>query len=322
MKRSVLFFFCLLSFSLTLGHNQVVQAEVEQYQLEAYIISIDWSVAELDNYLEFYGRSLQQFESLEELKSFLGTPINNENMNDLLARYELHYEDLQTLLAEYGEEIDDYKFLEDLEVHVQFFLNKQEEFTIINDFLSLFGLTEAEMENLFEHFSSLDNESLTKQLSEIDVALQSLEYLRYQDQVTLEEQQQLITLWNEMMSSLHVVVEFSLVQDSVTTDVGLNQLLAMDTLEQYSLQMTLFNEDGDLLATSIYTDDMLQSNLVYESLEQMVEVARLAEDYRETLQFAKLPTTAAHYVTNILISLIMIFGGLLMLKAVRRRVDI
>lgn len=62
---------------------------------------------------------------------------------------------------------------------------------------------------------------------------------------------------------------------------------------------------------------MVESHLMYESLEQMSEIATLAIDYRETLQSAKLPNTATNYVTNIIISTILIIFGFIMLASVR-----
>ncbi|UTW70074.1 processed acidic surface protein [Anaerobacillus sp. HL2] len=74
--------------------------------------NIYWSEEELNDYLSFYDYSLQQFNSLQEIQDFLGTPINNDNLYDLLGKYNMQHNDLEILLAEYGEMLDDYKFIE------------------------------------------------------------------------------------------------------------------------------------------------------------------------------------------------------------------
>jgi hypothetical protein len=86
--------------------------------------------------------------------------------------------------------------------------------------------------------------------------------------------------------------------------------------------MTLHNFEGDVLATLVFSGNMLDTHLMYESLEQLSGVAELADDYREMLAVAKLPITAGHFVTYIVLSLFLITAGFLMVIAVRRRATV
>lgn len=322
MKRSVFLFVFLFGVGLSIIHsNDIAIAKVDEIQLEAYLVNISWTEEELEEHLQFYDLSLKEMESLEELKSYLGTPVNNENLHELLTKYGMDYDDLEKLLAEYGETYDDYKFIEDLELDVQFYLNHQNQFSIATDFLSLFGLTEDEIENLFEHFSKVDEVVIGKALNDVNDSLSFLSYLKGDENLTVDESQQLLSIWNELLKALNVDTVFFLVKNGVQSEISFDDLVSMESFDDYSLEMSLANNQGDVLATLIYSPEMLDSHLVYESLEQITEVVGLAEEYRENLEIAKLPKTVGNYFLKIILSLFFIISGLVMLKSVRGRVS-
>ncbi|MFC6604971.1 processed acidic surface protein [Ectobacillus funiculus] len=90
--------------------------------------------------------NLDDFETTEDLQAMLGTPITDENLNDLLKDYSLTREQLNSLLAEFGESLDDYKFIEDLDNAVDFYVNHDEELEESEALLSQIGLTEEEVD--------------------------------------------------------------------------------------------------------------------------------------------------------------------------------
>jgi processed acidic surface protein len=320
MNRSVLFFTCFLVLIFSIGSfHQVTKAQVNEGHLEQYLSTLNWTQGELEEYLATLDSSIDAFQSLEELKAFVGPSITNNNLNDLLGKYNMTHNDLETLLAEYGETLDDYKFIDDLEIDVQFFLRYQEEFSIVSDFLSLFGLTEDEMENVFEHVRSLNEEVSNQKLANLFESLEALSYLQGVDELSREEQEQIFSLWDEMFSALNIDARFYLVKDDSMTPTELQSLLTRDTLDESSLYMALHNLDGDVLATFIFSEDMVDSHLMYESLEQFGEIIKLAQQYQELLVKAKLPITAGHFVTNMLVSIFFIVAGFVVL-VVRRRV--
>ncbi|WP_206662932.1 processed acidic surface protein [Anaerobacillus alkaliphilus] len=317
MKRSVFLFLCVCL--LVSNVTQVLaDSQVNQEKLDQYLSSLDWTIGDLEEYLSFFNSSIEDYESYEELIADLGSPITNDNLNELLGKYDLSYNDLEILLAEYGESLDDYTFIEDLELDVQFLLKNREDFSIVNDFLSLFGLTEAEMKNLFDHFAKEVDQNL------VDNILQSLEAMSYMqgvEELSELEQENLFTLWNEMLTALQVDARFYLVKDDAMTPIELENI-SKETLEGHSLYMALHNLEGDVLATLVFSEEMLYTHLMYESLEQLAVIANLADEYQEMLFASRLPITAGHFVRNILLSFLFILAGLTTLLAVRRRVNV
>ncbi len=322
MKRSVLLFL-FVSFIIcsSIYSGGEASAQVAEVELQQFLIEINWTSDELMDYLQFHEVSLEEFDSITELRDFLGTPITSENLNGLLSEYNIDQNDLQTLLAEFGETIDDYQFIEDLNLDVEFFLNYQEDFIVVNDFLSLFALTEDEIQTLFDHFRSLEDESRKENLNELTMSLDAVNYLRGADQLSTEEEESLLSLWNDMFEALQIDASFFLEKDDEKIEVELNDLIEKQSFDGYNLLMFLHNYEGELLATLAFSEEMFDSHLMYESLEHIVEVASLADEYHGMLQTAKLPVTAAHYLSNILFSLFLIISGIAILVLVKRRVN-
>ncbi len=321
MKRSVLLFLSVsLMFCLVIYSGNGANAQVEDADLQQLLNDINWTYEELNDYLQFHEVSLDDFDSLAQLNEFLGTPITGENLDELLLKYSIDFGELEILLAEFGETIDDYHFIEDLDLDIEFFLSYQEDFIVVNDFLSLFGLTENEIQTLFDHFSQLDEESAKQKLNEVNSSLEALNYLRGADQLSTEEEELLLSLWEDLFEAAEIDATFFLEKNDLQIEVELRDVVEKQSFDDFSLLMLLQNDEGDLLATLSFSEEMLDSHLMYESLEHIVEVAVLADEYRGQLQTAKLPTTAGHYVSNILVSLLLIIGGFIMLQFAKRRV--
>ncbi len=317
MKRSVFLFLAVL---LLVSNVSPVFAssQINHEQLDQYLSSLDWTIGDLEEYLQFFNTSINDYDSVEQLISDLGTPINNENLNELLGTYNLSYNDLEVLLADYGESLDDYTFIEDLELDVQFLLKNSEDFSIVNDFLSLFGLTDAEMKNLFDYFSEEANRAA---IDPIMSSLEAISYMQGLEELSEDEQGTVFALWKEMLDLLQIDARFYLVKDDTMTPVDPVNI-SKTTLEDQSLYLALHTLEGDVLATLVFSSEMLYTNLMYESLEQLAEVALLADEYHDLIFAARLPVTAGHFVRNILASLLIIVSGFAVLLAVRRRVSL
>lgn len=318
MKRSVCLFIFVAAFACSLQVN----AQVNESNLSQFLSSINWTENDLEDYLQSHNTSLSEYESFEDLMSFLGEPIDNENLNEMLAQYEMTYNDLEVLLAEYGETIDDYTFIEDLQLDIQFFLKHHEMLTVANDFLSLFGLTENEMKNLFEHFQ---NEVIQSQLktaiASVSESLQQLSHLQGASEISKLEQQQLLNLWEEVLSLYQIEAKFYLGKDGEMVAVSVDDVIERQMVSEESLYLALHNLAGDKLATLVFSNEIVQSNLMYESLEQFNEIAAISEDYKQMHANAKLPKTAGHFITNLIVSLFILVIGLKLLLVARRGVS-
>ncbi|PNB76829.1 processed acidic surface protein, partial [Pseudomonas sp. FW305-BF6] len=64
------------------------QAAPDQTELNAYLTSINMTQAELEEYLNsYYGESIEDYDSVEELQETLGDPLTEESLAALLDEY-------------------------------------------------------------------------------------------------------------------------------------------------------------------------------------------------------------------------------------------
>lgn len=155
MKKVMVLF--IAWFCLT---QQTALAAPPQEDIDQILTELGWTQQDLVDYLDYYELSLDDFETAEDLRSMLGTPITDENLAELLASYEITRQEMDVVLAEFGETLDDYYFIEDLDVALSFYLDHDGEMAEIEEFLALIGLTDEEVDSLFNHFMGLDEEQL------------------------------------------------------------------------------------------------------------------------------------------------------------------
>ncbi|MBI0580800.1 processed acidic surface protein [Neobacillus cucumis] len=167
------FLTCLLSI-LLLSFAPFASATPPENELNQYLTEIGWSKQELLDYLDYYEIPLEDFNSVEELKSILGTPINSKNLQDLLTKYNMTQSELNALLDHFGDSLNDYKFIEDLDSSVGFYTNHDKYMAGIEDELQKIGITEQEVENFFTYLSQVEenNKDSLDQMESLDYRLE------------------------------------------------------------------------------------------------------------------------------------------------------
>ncbi|MBU8909131.1 processed acidic surface protein, partial [Desertibacillus haloalkaliphilus] len=60
-------------------------AAVDKTELQDYLNEVGWTKVELEEYLDFYGVTLDEFYDLEDLTSFLGPVLTEDNLAEALA---------------------------------------------------------------------------------------------------------------------------------------------------------------------------------------------------------------------------------------------
>jgi processed acidic surface protein len=188
-------------------------AQIEKQELEQYISSIGWSMDDLLHYLGKYQMTVADFQSMDELKQWLGTPITEENMRRLLKKHQLTQEELEALLGQFGETVQDYTFVEDLDAAIRFYSHHNEKMQQINDMLGVIGFTESEAKRLFDHIASLPNPHVGQQLAELDRRLQPFLQVEDATQLTEAQRRQLLSIWEDTLSALQMKAKFYLEGD-------------------------------------------------------------------------------------------------------------
>jgi processed acidic surface protein len=284
-------------------------AQIEKQELEQYIDSIGWSMDDLLHYLDKYQMTVADFQSMEELKQWLGTPITEENMQRLLKKHQLMQEELEALLGQFGETVQDYTFIEDLDTAVHFYLHHNEKMQQINDMLGTIGFTESEAKRLFAHIASLPNPHVGQQLAELNRRLKP--FLQVEDATKLTETQrrQLLSIWEDTLSTLRMKATFYLEKNGKRKEIAYRELAAANIPDGRELLVKLYNEAGELLSDVRLSKEMFTSGYVMRAGEKWVAAGALASEMKETMYGEKMPDTASPYLAHALSGVLLALFG-------------
>jgi processed acidic surface protein len=287
----------------------MVSAAVQQEEIDQLLAEMNWTIEELQDYLAYYELTLAEFETIEDLRGMLGTPITDENLNDLLQKYGLTKEGLQALLGEFGESLTDYHFIEDLDVAVDFYSNHDQEMLDSEQFLAQIGLMEEEVDRLFTHFMAIDELVLEQEMERIMAQLEPFMEIEDPSMLTEDQQQQLLTIWAEMLNAFHLKANFFLVGKTKTA-ISYEELTNLQTLNGQSLLVELSDFEGNLLADFQVSEEMLGSEFILQTGENLVDVGDIAGELTKELHEHKLPNTASSFGLNMMMGVLLIFAGL------------
>jgi processed acidic surface protein len=287
---------------LVMGLPLWVLAAPKESEVDAYLKEIGWTRQDLANYLEFYEVSLEDFKDMEHLRSELGTPINKDNLHEMLVTYDLTKEELEILLSRFGEKIQDYTFLEDLEIAVDFYMTHDAEVARAEDFLVSMGFDEGEARLIFHHILSLPKDVLAKELEKL--------------QVVLEEKpnsvEKVFSLWNDLMEIFQVDADLH-VEDGGKMKVSSEQLLQPGWIEGKEVHLDLYNEDGALLASAVMDEQIVSPVYAKETGAELVHLGQVGVKYSNQLYHHRMPDTASMYGVGMLVGVCVMLGACVML---------
>ncbi|MBM7703895.1 processed acidic surface protein [Metabacillus iocasae] len=353
----------LLIFSLLTGLFPVASLAAQdpmfEQDLDVYLTEVSadrgFTVTKehIESALSFYEDSLDSFQSVEELKDFLGEVIlaDLSNLSYIYEQYELDKESLTALLAENGESLEDYIYVDDLDLTVWFYT--EGDMTEIDEDMLLelsemfqdeFGLTEEELQRLEAHFMSIEEELMKpetlQRLEELANRMMSFEEFDVATELTSEQIAELMSVFNEMLSIFHLKVEFTLVQGQTETSISFTDLVSLEELQNASLKISFYNLQGEFLADMLLTGEMFDSEIITDTGKQIEESANVVEQSvtpttkapktekqkmvaekkseHQTVKGAKLPDTASNYLMNTLFGLLFVFVGFIVYRKVRQ----
>ena len=310
----------LLAFILFVIYSQPTYAAISQDELDQYLTQIGWTNEDLQDYLEYFEMSLEDYATIDELRAELGTPLTEENLAELLTTYGMSKDELNELLAGFGESVEDYLIYEELDASIDFYLNNEDYMLEAEDFLATVGLTEEEVDQLFTHFMALDETELEIRMEEIAAKLEPYATMDPDAELTEAQMNELAAAWAEIMSLLQLNPSYYLVNaNGVATPVSFQDLMAMeDDLGGKSLVVELYDKAGNLLLDMQLSEDMLSSNYIFETANELVDVGDLAGELT-IVKHDTLPNTASPYGLNMLLGLLTMFFGVFVLRKTRNR---
>ena len=305
-----------------------VFAAPSQDELDAYLVDLGWTQEELETYLsDYYGLALNDFESVNELKEALGTVLTDENLNELLAQYELTRQQLDDLLAEYGEEVTDYKFYDDLDLALATYTMSDEDLAQLENELQSslddLGISEQEVDALLNHLDSINIEdpAFDSKMNDIVSRAEAIGDFESADDLNEEQIAEVVSLWDDVLDLLQLDAKYALVKDGQNKTVTFADLLQMNDPNGYSLSITLFTKDGQKLVDMIMTPELFGSETLKDTEKAVEKVEQIVEKKTEvkTVKGAKLPKTATNYLLYSIVGLMLSLVGVISFRRLYTR---
>lgn len=297
---------------------------------------------DFDATLATYGFDLEDFESVEELKTYLGEVIKADlsNLKEIYKIYDLNEETLQQLLAENGEELNDYIYLDDLDFSVYFYkeFGSMEEdpnfnLEIFDELLPMlleqFKLTDEEykrieeyLEPYMEYFESSEFED---KMMEISDRLLALSDVLLSEELTDEQISELTSIIEDLYSALKIKLVFIHVKDGVETELSILEMLQLEDISDSSFIIKVYGVDSQFLADVEISNEFIKQicDLLGITTESVTDndkkpvVNNPKKEKDKTIKGAKLPKTASPYLQNAIFGLAIVSVGLLLHKRVR-----
>ncbi|MGN7941017.1 processed acidic surface protein [Virgibacillus sp. 6R] len=298
--------------AVLLFNNNIISvfAAPPEEEVNKLLSEMGWTQEDLQNYLDYYEMSLADFDTIEDLKGELGTPINERSLTKLLTKYNMSRDELDKLLAGFGETVDDYWFIEELDVSIDFYLNHDQYMKEAEEMLALIGLEEEEVDRFFNHLMALDETVLEQRMEEVAARLEPFLTVDPESELTEDQLNELASIWEEMMGLLQLAPKLYLVNtEGNKTDISFGRLMNMEEMNGNSLLIEIYDTQGNLLLDMQLSEDMLSSEFLLDAASQFTNVGDLAGELTN-IKHEQLPKTASPFGMNMIIGLFVFVIGL------------
>ncbi|MED4463602.1 processed acidic surface protein [Metabacillus fastidiosus] len=291
-----------------------VSAAPSSVEVNKLLQEIGWTNNDLQRYLDFYEVSLEDYATIDDLKNELGTPITESGLNALFSDYQMSRQDVNDLFSEFDDSLENYFFIEEVEETMDFYLNYDENMEEYNEFLSMIGLTEEEIERLVNHFTALDEATLEREMEAITSRLDSFLNIEDITELTQAQQDELVSILQDTMKAFHLETKFFLVdKNGKQTAISFSELLNMKEPYGNDLLIQLYSTEGKFLLDVLLSENMLNSDFLMELGQNVAN----ADDFTRGLtnkQNNRLPDTASPFGLYITAGLLLILFGTIIRK--------
>ncbi|MFD1032580.1 processed acidic surface protein [Metaplanococcus flavidus] len=306
-------------------------------EFSSFLEDINWSKEDYLAFLDSKGWSLADFWEIGEL----GTPLTEEDVQTVMADFELTREELNALLVDNYDLAEDEDvmegtsliFNEDLYSYVEYYLDEENLADIdfgIEGLFTEIGLTDEELDRLFEHFLGLDleDETFLAQLEVLAERMETIEEFESADELDAAQIAEILDILTDTMNLFQIDAKYYLTDGKEKQPLTLAALMTLESTDGYDLLIEIYNKQGTFLADLILTAEMFGSEIITETakdLEVVKEVVAapkketVKKDVKavKTVKGAKLPKTASNYLSNALIGLAFVLIGLLLFRRMK-----
>ncbi|MET1178224.1 processed acidic surface protein [Peribacillus simplex] len=303
------------------------EQELTKYLKEVSLVrGFEVTKDDIETSLSFYDESIENFESIDDLKDALGEVIKADlsNLDAIYEDYNLTNESLNKLLHENGEELDDYIFIWDLDEAVYFYAEEgdfERDPNFDKEFVNYlakvskvrgFEVTKEDIEAALElyDFSTEEFESV-EELSEFlgDVIKADLSNLDYFNKNYGLDKQALLQLLEENGENINDYIYIDDLEETVwnLTGGGIDGEVAEDLLPIFEEELGLTEEELQRLEDHLMSLEEHLSNpetvkqleklgnrmMAFEEFDVATEltaeqIAEMASIYEELLSIFKL----------------------------------
>jgi processed acidic surface protein len=251
-------------------------------ELTKYLEKIGWTKQDLMDYLTYFDIPLSEINSVADLKNLLGTPINSRNYKELLSNHKLTDKQLKVLLEHFGDSLSEYKFIEDLDTSVRFYIQHDDFMAEIENDLNELGITDQEVEKFFNYIGQVEeeNKSQLDQLKLLDSRIE--QYLNQTSPSNLSKEQvaELAEIFTKTNDLLKIKVNFKMNNQ----EISLQDLLEMGDITG-NLYTSVYSNSGDLLIDFNLTSDFFQS--VMNGWDEILHLGDLSNEFVDLVHEGK-----------------------------------
>lgn len=264
--------FLLLPFLFSAPSAQAAPSENE---INKYIADIGWTKQEFLEYIDYYEIPLDEY-TMAGLKELLGPPINSKNYQDLLIKYGLTEKELNDLMDHFGDSVKEYKFINDLDSTVEFYISADKSMAEVEKALSDTGITEEEAERFFNYLAEVEekNKDQLDQMTTNDTLWENLMTVEDPSQLSDEDLDEMVRLLEQTIALYEVKVNFKADGKAVT----LKDLLKMKE-PPGTLYGSIYSTSGELLIDFNIPREYFESMEAIVDGEDMIHLGEISDDY-------------------------------------------
>ena len=309
MKRVLSF---ILVFTLTLGlvpFAAFAAVDPQDQEFQKFIQEIGMSEEEFIAYMkDWHDYSLEEFETLEELTDYLGPLLDEENLQELLAEFEMTEEEFNQLLEENEATLDQYVFYDDLYFSVIEWLYSEE----------LTPITDESLQTLLEDYEFTSIEELEAFLNSYDDSIDNYEYIEdleyaVSEHYFMEAKDDLINTLDSFGLSLAEANNLANHVMAIMENPDLDTEQFFTALEEYGARMMDFPEFDS--ATDLSAEDIAEFIDIWDGmltlLDLEVEYYMVKDGVETPVSFASLMQMDSTNGADLMIRILSSNGDLL-----------
>ncbi|WP_343310859.1 processed acidic surface protein [Bacillus atrophaeus] len=313
--------------------------------LAAYLKEYGMSKKEAEHQLFVFG-FLQKSQAIQDVYVFADdfvsaldyitsyTPLTDKNFAALLKKYGLTKSEYAKMFP--GDE-DIRLYTDSIEDAEEYLSAALEEKQAEEQFMKLFsqiGIDQNELENLYQHMSALEKKDpqFSDKLLALSDRLLDLPSFTSISELSAGEIAELLDVMNDFQDTFQVKTKFYLINGNSKKELTARSLLSVNPVQGSKLLVELYDWNGKFLLDAIFTADMVDSETAHQTgsdirkAEQIVKESKTstkpkktsAAQVEKTVKGAKLPKTAGHYAEWSMFGLLLLAGGLLMIRKLRK----